>query len=207
MPIKITIQKRKTHSEGLNPKTSSDPQNHPSPSRGWPWEWIIKKEGTILVSPKSVQTGTRFGKGRFYNDKGKTDYMAAIVAEASHFAPPAPIESPVMIRLNFYLERPTGTALRNAPTWIKEMLKRNPDEFPALSRGGPDVDNLQKGFVDGLCKAGFFYDDGYIVNAIVWKYFVADESRGMIAAPRVEFSIWTPSTKWEEFIKPYRKQK
>ena len=202
-PIKIT----RTPSKGSVPKTSSVPlltEETPIHS-DCPWSWVLKHKGTITVTPKSVQTGTRWGKGRFYNDKGKSDYMRNIIEEAAHLAPPAPIESPVLIELKFVIERPTGVALKSTPRWIKELLKRYAEEFPAPTRGGPDIDNLQKGLVDGLVKSGFFYDDGYIVSANPSKYFVADEARGMIAAPRVEFEIFTPDAVWENSIKPFRK--
>lgn len=132
-------------------------------------------EATILVSPRSVQHGLRVGavgkgskrKAVTYSDGAKKLYASEIIRESKHLAPEKPLSGGIIFCATFYLPHDGS---KSGPAW-----QQGPDD--------PDLDNIEKGTIDGLVKAGFMKNDCmiYAHNTVkVW----ADE-----LGPRIELKL------------------
>lgn len=127
---------------------------------------------TIYVAPRSTQSGARFGRGRFYSDKGKKLYYDQIRNETLHLLPDKPIQGPVEIEFLFVMKFDGETPASEKPYW-------------GYSRSLANLDNLMKGTQDGLERAGFFRND-----AQIWKCRRLEsvyESEG--SPPRIEVTL------------------
>ena len=128
----------------------------------------------ILIEPKSVQHGSRFGKGRFYSDKGKVLYYDKIKAESAYAKPRKPLEGPLEFKATFYMPRPDSLP-KSAPSGA----------FPCWSYGNRnDDDNLAKGLKDALGKAGFYVNDNQVWHGDYQRMYC--EENGF---PRIEVEI------------------
>lgn len=136
---------------------------------------------TIDITPRSVQHGKRLGRSAggtvFFSDKKTKAYHAGIAKQAAAHTPRNPLDGPVHLRLAFFMPRP-----KKRPTRVDNGAWKSGAAIPYETRGRNDLDNLMKGFVDGL--EGFWLDDGQIVQAQLSKHY--HEAGG---APRVEVFI------------------
>ena len=118
---------------------------------------------TLDIEPKTVQnsnrTMVRFGKALHYVDGKKKSYTKDMVALCSQYSPTYPMLGPISLRIRFYRTRP------------KYMLARKYSQDMLWCPTRPDVDNLYKGTIDALSKAGFWADDAQIVEAQMSKVF------------------------------------
>ena len=122
----------------------------------------------IPISASSQQHGTRWNRysRKPYSDPKKKAYIASLIAECGHHAPPAPLTGCLEVQYIFHLEDPAG-------------------EHSGLAEDSPnDGDNLQKSVQDGLSKAKFWRNDKLIVHWDGWKLWSDKE-----LFPRVEICI------------------
>ncbi len=89
-------------------------------------------------------------------------YVAAHRVMAETYGPNEPLEGPIAVELIFKFERPsshTGSRGQRLKAWRS---------FPPKN----DVDNLAKGVLDAMTKAGVYQDDDQIVELSVRKGYV-----------------------------------
>ena len=113
--------------------------------------------------PKTThQSSTQIMKtkaGRYFVGKTKRgqDVQNELVTLFSLFRPPKPTAQPIQLQLRFHFP------------WRKNEPKKNRlcGLMPMTTR--PDADNLAKGCIDAMAKAGFMLDDSLIYDLRVSK--------------------------------------
>lgn len=105
----------------------------------------------IHLTPRAVQSGTRAGVSKngkpfIYSDTSKHAYIRNVGLLSKQYAPAKPWDGPLVLHITFYLPR-----LKNSKSvgW----------EYCTVR---PDLDNLEKGTIDGLSLSGFWEDDSQI---------------------------------------------
>jgi len=81
-------------------------------------------------------------------------------------APRAPIEGPVSLSIAFVYPYPSNTRKGDRYGWTWKETS-------------PDVDNVAKHFIDTMGKAGFFRDDGAVVDLWLRKLYGPHEHVGI----------------------------
>jgi Holliday junction resolvase RusA-like endonuclease len=102
----------------------------------------------------------RFGKPMHTNMQYKSPeqkkYEAEVMAIITKHAPAAPFDCPIMLTVKAYMPM---------PACIYDTWKRDPAEIGYIRPGKkPDLSNMTKGIEDIMTKAGFWRDDGQIVQ-------------------------------------------
>lgn len=93
----------------------------------------------------------RFGKGRAYTPTKTRRFEESVRSLSRAYAPLIPYEGPIKLTVFFYLERPSS-------------VKR---DYPICR---PDLDNFQKGVLDGLNKL-FWKDDAQVITIEAHKRY------------------------------------
>lgn len=117
------------------------------------------------VPPRTThQSSTQIMKtkaGRYFVGKTKRgqDVQNELVTLFSLFRPQKPTAQPIQLQLRFHFP------------WRKNEPKKNRvgGMMPMTSR--PDADNLAKGCIDAMAKAGFMLDDSLIYDLRVSKCY------------------------------------
>lgn len=122
-------------------------------------------EFDVQSIPKGAPRPRRamYGKGVYVPETAKP-FEDGIMIAALAVRPPAPIEGPVHLTVNFRLARPKLHFLRNklrptAPLWAMKK---------------PDMDNALKVLMDTLTGIGFWSDDAQVVSISAHKVFVGE---------------------------------
>jgi Holliday junction resolvase RusA-like endonuclease len=127
-----------------------------------------------------------------YKSPDQKKYEAEVMAIIIEHAPAMPFDCPVML---------TVKAFMPMPAYIYSTWKRDPAELGYLRPDKkPDLSNMTKGIEDIMTKAGFWRDDGQIVQygAGYGKYYSAKPRWEIEVTP-----IWQPASKkvWSEALR------
>lgn len=132
---------------------------------------------TILGEPKAQKRHRHVKMGSFVrtydpSTANKKDLLHIVQQQA----PPAPIDTPIRVDIDFYFSRPKGHygTGKNA-----NVLK---DTAPILHTTKPDIDNCFKFVTDAL--SGVFYKDDNLICETHLKKLYSDK-------PRIEITIAT----------------
>jgi Holliday junction resolvase RusA-like endonuclease len=131
------------------------------------WEMLCMKvsftvfgDAVAKARPRTVRKG---GRTWSYTPKRVKVWEEAVRLEAGkHFV--EPFNGPVALVLAFYLNRPKS---------------RRKENFVVTT---PDLDNLEKAFLDGLNEVAYFDDKQVVVKNAVKRYVIGGE-------PRVEVTV------------------
>lgn len=120
-------------------------------------------EFTVLGSPVAQARGRavamKNGKGiRVYDPKNVKDYKSKFYSAACEVAPAVPIDEPIAVWLDIYVERPASWPKRRTQACTK-----------------PDVDNFAKAALDAM-ESVIYKNDSRIVSLIVEKH-LSDKPR------------------------------
>jgi len=110
--------------------------------------------------PRTVRKG---GRTWSYTPKKVTKWEDAVREEAGKFFD-KPFNGPVALILTFFLKRPKS---------------RRKENYVVTT---PDLDNLEKAFLDGLNEVAYMDDKQVVVKNAVKRYIVSGE-------PRVEVTV------------------
>lgn len=98
------------------------------------------------------------------------------------------VASPVAVKLDLYLPRPTSHYGR------KGLLP----SAPVTPAKKPDIDKLARGCLDSLTDAGVFRDDAQVVRLDVRKLYAAEDGPAVGAAITVTELVATIGEAWED---------
>lgn len=118
-------------------------------------------EFTVLGSPVAQARGraVKCGDGiRVFDPKKVKDYKAKFYAAACESAPTVPIDEPIAVWLDIYVERPASWPKRRTQACTK-----------------PDVDNFAKAALDAM-ESVIYKNDSRIVSLLVEKH-LSDKPR------------------------------
>lgn len=133
----------------------------------------MKSESLILlIHPETIQGGssgggTRIGRSGakvwMYSSNKKKEYISAVAREAMQVRgqDAGKREGPINLSITFCLPAPDGA----------------PEDSPAWGYSKDDIDNLLKGTLDGLTRAGLWHDDSQIARIFVEKRYTTHETR------------------------------
>ncbi|HAB9977055.1 TPA_asm: RusA family crossover junction endodeoxyribonuclease [Listeria monocytogenes] len=119
---------------------------------------------TINIPPHPQERPRFRSLGKFiqtYDPPKSKEYKKKIANVAKMYAPGAPINSPIQIKLIFFVTMPTSKSKK----WKQRALTGQ--EFPAVR---PDIDNYVKAVLDAL-NGIMFSDDGKIIELIAYKRY------------------------------------
>lgn len=94
----------------------------------------------VVLNPPQGQPRARRGRGHYYQPV--TAFYEACQWAARAMRPQTPYEGPLRVDITFIMPRP-----KSAPAWKR------------WHTATPDRDNLDKGILDAMKKAGWFVDD------------------------------------------------
>lgn len=109
------------------------------------------------------------------NDNLKTKpWQESVVTAARDVVPEAPIESPVALKIEFYMPKP-----KTAPKRVIHATKK------------PDMDKLLRCIKDALTRAGMYRDDAQVVASQEVKLFAGGpfDPDGSAGIPRAVISV------------------
>lgn len=121
-------------------------------------------DGIPKGQPRARAFAMRFGDkvtARMYDPGTAENWKSCIALAAQPLRPYSPIETPLCVRLAFYLPRPARLCRRKDPPGL-------------LWHDGPgDADNFAKAVLDSLTQLGWWRDDRQVVELHVTKHYHA----------------------------------
>lgn len=133
----------------------------------------------IPVPQGSLRGYVRGGRAVLTSDNaGLRSWRSDVTAALAEKRPPAPIDEPVEVRLEFSLLRPLGHYGRRG------LL----DSAPLVPGRKPDLDKLARAVLDAATVAGIWTDDARVVSLRATKRYVAEDQMPGVHITVVPFS-------------------
>ncbi len=122
----------------------------------------------------SVRATIRGGRAATYTDSKTRDWMSFAEDKAREArCGSAPLSGPLRVHLTAIVHRP-------AEAVPKGPRQKDP---PPLNRiyveTKPDTDNISKGALDAIKKAGVIHDDAQVAHEVIEKFYAAIDEHGV----------------------------
>jgi len=118
--------------------------------------------GTPKGQPRPRAAMNRKTGRAFVHTAGTAEaWKASIISEGEQFRPDEPLDSPLRVRVVFFMPRP------------KALCRKKDPNKPILCPKKPDRDNLDKAVLDALTDDGWFKDDSIVCLGGVEKFYHA----------------------------------
>ena len=122
----------------------------------------------IVYGIPEPQARPQYARGHFFSPK---TYWWHKVYHAARLARPKPMfEGPIKILVKFFMPRPAY--VKKTEIWHGKR---------------PDIDNILKGFLDAVTKAGWWLDDGQVADIRISKRYapLGTESKTVMWAEEI----------------------
>lgn len=125
----------------------------------------------VVGEPKGWPRPRATSRGKhatIYTPRGPWDQWKESVSEACRASQEHAIEGPVRVTINYRIGRPKA----HHRTGKYAHLLRDDAPGPYHTHT-PDIDNLNKGTLDGITEAGLWHDDRQVCDVTTRKYWCA----------------------------------
>lgn len=152
--------------------------------------WV---SGIPKAQPRPRAFARKFGdkfQARVYDAGTAEGWKGCIALAARQHMPPAPLDVPLRLDVDFYFPRPKCLMRKKDPEGVIRHVQK------------PDRDNLDKAVADAMTAIGFWRDDCLICEGEIRKFFVSKTGTpgAKITITRLAEAVpvQTPSTLFQE---------